>query len=170
MSRRQPGCTVLMDEGQLVEVIARIQQMGETSHIPLLQRARNKDLNLAIATHGAPIPARMLSSERPTAIILADDHPDALGTRGWPQVRRLLQWASAAVLHGTGGQAEHYSFIAASTLALGRMLVVDMQYCRHAEWLALVEQYTPRLRVLSIIPPAGGSHPVAGAPAGAVGQ
>ncbi|WP_159993739.1 hypothetical protein [Roseomonas sp. 18066] len=169
MSRRQAPAIFVTDT-EAAEMIVRSQQLGEASRMPAFRAAREGAICLAIAAYGARVPARVLSAERPTTILLTDDHPDAVGRKGWPQVRRLLRWARLVVLHATGGQPEHYSFIVEATLATKRVLVIEMEYRHHAEWLALADQYASHLRILNIVPPVGGTHPVGHAPAGTVFQ
>lgn len=170
MSRRHMADAVAGTTAQLAELIMRSQQVGEGFRIPLLRAAADGSLALVITTRGGIVPSRILNSSRPTAIVLADDTPAAIGPQAWPQAQRLLRWAKHVVLHATGGQPEHYALIAAATLAQGRVLVIEMEARRHPAWLAEVGRHLPRLRVLSIMPPNGGSHPVAGLPAGAVMQ
>lgn len=169
-NRKHHPQAITMTDAQMATLIAMSEQIGEGMRTPLFRPVSKGESALAIGSYGARIPGHVLKSERPTTILLTDDHPDALGVKGWPQVRRLLRWARLAVLHATGGQAEHYAFVASATRTMQRVLVIEMEHRHHAEWLALAEQYVPRLKILNIVPPAGGTHPVAGVPAGVVLQ
>lgn len=154
----------------LAEMIARADQMGEGWRVPIFRAAYQGIINLSVAHGGARFPSRLMKLTMPTLAILADDLPTATGPDAWPQARRLLRWASGVVLHATGAQPRDAILAVEMTLALRRVVMVEMEYRHHASWLALAEREVPRLRVMNIIPPPGGQHPVQGAPAGTVVQ
>lgn len=151
---------------QIEKAIVLLIQAGEGYRVPLFRAAADGLLSIASAHAGAPIPARYLKLPRPTVVVLTDDCPEATGPGRWPQIRSLLRWAKVALLHATGGQAEHYAMVAASALVMKRVLLVEMQQQHHAEWLALADGYAPRLKVFSMIPPPGDCHPRHSAPKG----
>lgn len=151
---------------QIDQAIAMLVQAGEGYRIPLMRAAAEGYLSIVAARAGTLIPARELKRPRPTVVLLTDDTPDATGPGRWPQAQRLIRWSNAIILHATGGNAEHYAMIAASTVLLRRVLVVEMQHRHHAAWRRLVEARTPQVPVLSIVPPPGDQHPRGGAPEG----
>lgn len=148
--------------------IVMLDQAGEGFRTPLMRAAADGLLSIVGARSGLVIPSRFLKLERPTVVILTDDCPEATGPGRWPQIRKLLRWSNVAILHATGGQAEHYAMTAASALVMRRVLLVEMQQQHHAEWLALADSYAPRLKTLSLIPPPGDTHPRPAAPKGEV--
>lgn len=154
----------------LADMIARADQLGEAWRVPFLRAAYQGAINLSVAHGGARFPARLMKLTAPTLAILADDVPTATGPDAWPQARRLLRWASGVILHATGGQAQHSVVAVEMTVALRRVVMIEMEYRHHAEWLALATREAPRLRVLNLVPLPGGQHPVQGAPAGTVVQ
>jgi uncharacterized protein YndB with AHSA1/START domain len=164
------GAIHLSTRAAIAQAMVRMEQAGEGFRLPLIRAAVEGELSAVAVMHGAPVPTRYLELSRPTVISYCDDHPDATGPGRWKQVRRLLRWANAAVLHATGGQAEHYALIAATTIAMKRVLLIEMQQCHHAAWRALVNSYAPRLKAMSIVPPPGDCHPRMTAPAGTVMQ
>lgn len=149
--------------------IARLLQTDEAFRVPLLRAARDGALGFTQAEGGRAVPARFLKLGRPCLVILADDHPAATGPDAWPQARKLLRWARAAVFHAAGGRAEDYAMIAAATVAYGRLLLVEMEYRQMQAWGRLAERELPRLNLLRI-EPKNGQHPIQGAPAGTVLQ
>jgi len=167
MPQIQAGDTIeIRRRADIAEAIARMIQAGEGFRVPLVRAAAEGALSLVATQGGKPIPARYLKLTRPTVVVLADDHPDAAGPGRWPQARKLLRWANVTILHATGGSAEHYAMIAASTVVMRKVLLIEMQQCHHAAWCALAEQHRPRLKILSLVPPPGDCHPHCGAPAG----
>jgi uncharacterized protein YndB with AHSA1/START domain len=158
----------LTGQAEIAEAIVHMQQAGEGYRLPLIRAAAEGRLAALAASHGAPVPTRYLTIQKPTVISLCDDHPGATGPGRWKQVRRLLRWANVTVLHATGGEEHHYELITAMAMMLGRVLVIEMQQQHHAAWKAMVDSYAPRLKGISIVPPAGDCHPRLTAPAGAV--
>lgn len=153
---------------QLAEVIVCMEQAGEGYRLPLIRAAAAGRLEVVVAIHGQPVPARHLKQTMPTIVILADDQPASTGPAPWRQVCRLLRWAKVVVLHATGGAAEQYALLAGTTELMSRVLLVEMEHRHHAAWLDMVQPYMMRLSVLSILPPPGDTHPRL--PAGAMVQ
>ncbi len=148
---RVSGDTVsLTSRTAIAETIVRMEAAGEGFRTPLFRAAATGRLAVATAIGGAPVLARLLKQGRPTVVVLADDHPDAIGPEAWPQARKLLRWASAAV-------------------ASRRLLLVEMELRHMQAWGRLAERELPRLKLLRI-EPINGQHPVPGAPAGTVIQ
>jgi hypothetical protein len=152
------------------QLIALTIQAGEGYRAPLMRAASAGHLSLIGAKDGSVIPAKYLQIARPLVALLADDHSAAVGPGGWKQAQELLRWANVAILHATGGQPEQYAMVAASALIMHRVLLIEMQERHHAAWRALAERQTPRLKLISIVPPPGDSHPRVTVPAGTVMQ
>ncbi len=138
---------------------------GEAFRAPLLRAAADGTLAVATAIGGIPIPARVLKQRHPTAVLLADDHPGAIGPNGWRQARKLARWAPLVVLHATGGQPEHYSMFAEAAVRHGRLLIVEIQSQHLPAWLDLVRLERKPGQVLCITPRPGEQHPISPAQA-----
>ena len=152
------------------ETIVRLQQAGEGFRTPLLRAARDGALNLVMVAGGEPVPARALAFQRPTVLLLADDHPDATGPDRWKQAAVLLRWARSGMFHATGGQELHYLGATVAAVGTGRLLLVEMRSEHHRAWFDLTRRVAPKLQLLNLLPVNGGVHPIAGPPAGAAVQ
>jgi hypothetical protein len=160
----------LFTEAQIAEVLLRIEQAGEGYRIPLIGMAMTGQIVVTAACHGEPVEAQFLKQDRPTVILLTDDHPDATGPKRWKQIRRLLRWSNMVILHATGGHPDHYLMAVGSVIMTKRLLMVEMQHRHHAEWHALAMEYAPRTTVFSILPTPGQTHPREVVPEGTVIQ
>lgn len=150
------------------ETIGRLPALGEGWRVPLFRAARDGHLALIIAGQGQHVDKRLLADRRrPQLVILADDHPAAVGPDGWPQARKLMRWSAGVLLHASGGEARWSALAVYLTGQAGRMLMVECELRHHAAWLALAK--AQGRRHLSILP-TNGVHPIAGAPAGEVVQ
>ena len=167
---RVDGNTVNLSSREVIsETISRLQQAGEGFRTPLLRAARDGLINLVMAHGGQRIASHALKFERPTVILLADDHPGAIGPDGWPQVVKLLRWARSGLFHAAAGHQAHYLAAAIAADTTGRTLMVEMEFRHHQAWLELSKRVAPQLRLLNILP-TGGIHPISGPPAGEVIQ
>jgi hypothetical protein len=154
----------------MAEIITRHEAAGAGFRNELFRPAAAGLLAVVTTMDGTPVPARILKrSARPLVVVVGDDHEAAAGPAGWPQAARLLRWAHSAVLHASGGRAEEYALIAATTVACGRMLLVECELRHLSAWSALAARELPRLNLLKIVPHEG-EHPIPGAPAGTVIQ
>ena len=104
-------------------------------------------------------PKAIEHARRPAIAILGDDpgNPDGLGgPDAWRCVRRLRRWTRAAMIHGAGGEPEHYAEVTRAALKVGRVALVEST-SRHAlAWRAAIG--CPRS--LLLIPREGLSHPI----------
>jgi hypothetical protein len=161
---------VVKNRAEIARAITLMEQAGEGFRVPLLRAAYDGTLSIVGLSGACRVGGEYLALPRPTVVLIGDDHAAATGPARWSQARQLLRWANFAMLHAAGGEAQHYADAVAATVVFRRTLIVEMELRHHAEWLALAMHETPRLKVLSITPRAGGQHPVAGAPAGTVLQ
>jgi hypothetical protein len=147
-------------------IIAMQAAGGEAFRIPLFRAAAAGVLAVASAVGGTPIPARILKQRHPTVVLLADDHPGAIGPEAWPQARKLARWAPLVALHATGGQPEHYAMFAAAAVHHGRLLVVEIELRHLAAWRDLMLLERKPGEILCLTPRPGGQHPISPAQAG----
>jgi hypothetical protein len=69
-----------------------------------------------------------------------------------------IAWARSAIVHGTGAERWHYQEAIRAAEHTGRCLFVETDSGHVASWVAAL---APRqIPALSIIPPAGVTHPV----------
>lgn len=160
---------------QFAEIIARLTQAGEAHHLPLYRAAMRDELRFAfVQPRGQRLPLRLLDmtrDRRPFVVILADDGMNPAGPDGYPQARRLLQWAAYIVVHACGGEAWQYQAIAEAARACGRVVVVETDTAHQAAWLALKERMAPRTGGMAlVVRPGAPAHPMMTAPAGTVFQ
>jgi hypothetical protein len=104
--------------------------------------------------------AEMKRLRRPVAVLVGDD-PDigqgaALGPKGWAMARRLRYWARAVIVHGSGGEPDHYRAAVESAERYGRIALIETSSAKAPGWGAFL--CCPR--TLFIVP-RDGVHPVA---------
>lgn len=144
---------------EIADAIALMSRCGEGYRAPLFRAARDQLLAFAMVSDGHAIPRHFLDRPYPTAIVLADDTPLATGPKKWQQAVRLLRWAKVAIFHAAAGEEEHYRIASLSAQLSQRLLLVEMRYEHHPEWLALVKRLRPTMPVLNIVPRQG-VHPL----------
>lgn len=159
---------------RMADMIARMEAAGAGWHVPLIRAAMAGDLRAVFLPPGMRAPRDMLDTappRRPLAVILGGDGSAPAAPAAFPQAVRLLRWSRFIVLHGAGGEAWHYAFIAGATVQWRRCLVVETTSAGLPEWLALRMRVAPHTPGMGwAVPPEDGVHPVAAAPAGTVLQ
>ena len=153
---------------ELAQTIARAEQIGAGHLVPLLRAARAGAINLAFVGRGTAAPmGRLKRSTRPMVLLVGDDDGAPTGPAGWPQAGTLLHWCSAAVVHSAGAEPRHYEAALAGALVHGRILLIETDSAREAEWLALVRRLRPGLPGLIVrVRLDAPAHPLLTAPAG----
>ncbi len=137
----------------IAETAAGAAAFGEDFRNSFFTRAADGALAFAMATDGTSVPSRVLKARRPTAVILADHHPLAIGPDGWNQRRKLLHWCAKVALHASAGDPHHYEMLAAETIRCRRLLLIEVCPQHLSAWLHLIERERPRLERLLIVPP-----------------
>jgi hypothetical protein len=129
--------------------------------LPLFAAAAARRIALlTITAPSAKWPAATLASlTRPTIILLGDD-PDigagsAAGPMGWKIAERLRRWTRGAIVHGAGGEPDHYREAVRGAEQLGRFVFVETSGDRAREWARFIN--CPRTLVIL---PTDGAHPV----------
>ena len=101
--------------------------------------------------------AAMERLPRPAVALVGDDADhDATGPDGWAVSSGLRRWARAAVIHGAGGEHQHYRWAVAAALQFDRVAFVETTSARVVAWRAFLN--CPRT---FMIIPKSGPHPVA---------
>jgi hypothetical protein len=163
---------IISDQADIAAAIAHVEQAGKGYLTPALRAAGVGLINLAFIARGNSVsPRAMKHRRRSIFIILGDDDYSSSGPAGWPQAEQLVRWARYIVLHGAGGEPEHYSGAVAAALIHHRLLMVETSSGQLEAWRSLVGRVHPRVPGLVITTPADApTHPMEHAPAGAVLQ
>lgn len=148
---------------QMADLVVRLTQAGAHHQVPLIRAAMTGKLRFAFIPPGARLPLRLLKAAtdpRLFAVILADDGPNPIGPSAFPQARWLLRWAGGIILHATGGLPEHYALAAGATMLLHRLVLVETNSAREAEWCDLATSLAPNTPALRItVRPGAPPHP-----------
>ena len=100
----------------------------------------------------------------PAAVLLDGDDYQPGAPADWRCTRAALGWARAAMIHGAGGERQHYEAAALAAALTGRLLIV---HCSSAETIAWAEQMAAaRLCTMVITTRPGVVHPQPMAPTG----
>src|SRR3954468_7257007 len=85
---------------QLNDAILTCEQMGSPGHATLFRAVRDRQISLAIVPRDAPISHKGLNqSQRPMAVLLANDDGASSGPAGFRSWRRLKSWAGCGLIH-----------------------------------------------------------------------
>ncbi len=113
---------------------------------------------LAIADPATPWPRHMKKSRTPTVALLGDD-PGCEGGYGgpdaWACANKLGRWARAVLVHGAGGEAQHYAEATRAALKVGRVALIETTSANARAWALRLN--CPR--TLMILP-RDGLHPI----------
>jgi len=154
---------------QMADLAVRLIQAGAAHHVPLIRAAMAGALRFTIVPAGARMPLRLLDpsvDSRPLTVILAGDDVNPAGPKDFPQVRRLVRWASGIMVHATCGEPKHYAEAARATVLLRRFLLVETCSGREAEWCALAANLAPQTPTVRItVRPGAPPHPAFAMPA-----
>jgi hypothetical protein len=146
----------------LVRAIAFLHLMGTIFHVPLFEAVARDEIALSmVQPRQAPPLGRLDKTGRPAVLIISDDDDHTrLGPQDWPCVARVMRWAGAALIHGSGGKPEHYKLAVRGVLSARRLVLVETSSWRVDAWTEAALRSLPKHRVLRIEPPEGGIHPI----------
>jgi hypothetical protein len=144
---------------ELDRLIVHCSLMGLKGRVELLRAVRAREIALLETMRDGIISCRMLERlTRPVMVLLGDDDYASTGPTGWAAARRLLYWASAAIVHASSANAETYRAAIALVVGHRRLLLVETDSAHVDEWSAAVlKRRIPLLRIL----PIDGVHPAA---------
>ena len=146
---------------QFAAVIAQISQAGYAFKVPLYQAAQAGVISLCEVTRdGIPPLKRLDRTGRPVVILIGDDDYASTGPGGWAATRRLMHWARAALVHGSGGTAEDYCGAVAMAIQWNKMLLVETSSEHLMAWAGVVQRAPRRIAAVFKRPTAPGIHPV----------
>jgi hypothetical protein len=104
---------------------------------------------------------RFASAAGPGPMLLVVGADDGLndGPEAWPLAQRMIRWASAIVLHGTGAEIVHYEWAVQGAEVHRRALLIECASATLPAWEALILAATHRPAVMKITPRSG-PHPI----------
>ena len=148
---------VRLRRGEVADVITRLHHAAP--HVVPLLRAVAAGVHVACVPRGVPFPRELAALEKPCIVVIGDDDGLATGPAGYPAAKRLGYWARRAMVHGAGGEAEHYELAVEAAALYGRVLIVETGSARISEWRRCLGD--GRRVPLLVIVPRYGVHPVA---------
>jgi hypothetical protein len=125
--------------------------------LPLYRAIRSGEINLVQPERCAELPAALLQDrKRAVVILIGDDDGVETGPPGWVCTKTLQRWGLGALIHGAGGEAEHYQFAVTGALLVRRFVIVECASIHQPAWeLALA----PLMGTLTIRASGDGLHP-----------
>lgn len=146
---------------QFAAIIAHLSQSRCAYKIPLYRAAQAGTIALCEFTRdGIPPLKRLDRTGRPVVVLLGDDdHAVPDGPDTWPRARRVLQWASFVVIHGSAGRPEHYEHVIDLTSVHRRVAMIECGSHAIPAWQAAAERWAIGAHGLTIQPPPGCPHP-----------
>ena len=156
-------CKKTASPANVARAINLLEMLNEQFRAPLFRAVPLGQIALTVLGTGqAPPLSRLDKTGFPGVIVLTDDDDTTrLGPDGWRYGARILRWARGAMLHGSGGQPEHYQMAVEGAQRCGRLVLVETCSTQIDAWTALALRTLAPGRILKIQPPAGGIHPVA---------
>ena len=130
--------------------------------LPLYRAAADGAMALVhITDHTASFPRRLANrAGRPVALLIGAD-PDVgkpPPPHEWRCAEAAARWCRGAMVHGAGGEPEHYREAVRATLAVGRFVMIETNAADYMAWCAI---FRPLMRGhLALIYPIDGVHPV----------
>jgi hypothetical protein len=147
---------------KLAEIIWRSEQAGAGWHVPLYRAVMAREIALFMLPIGGRVPLRVLDETKrrlPLVIVLAGDNGEPSGPDAYPQSVWLLRWARFILLHGAGGEAQHYAFAVEAVRHYGRLLLIETQSGAVEAWAGEWRRLALGTPGLGIITRPGDVHP-----------
>ena len=142
-------------------LISHLSQSGYGFKLPLYRAAQSGIIALAeITRDGVPPLKRLERTNRPKVVLVGDDDYASTGPDGWTATRKLIHWARAALVHGTGGEMEDYVGAVAMAIRWDRMLLVETSSEHLMAWAGVVQKAPRRITAVFKCPTAPGIHPI----------
>ena len=134
---------------------------GAGHYTPLLQAVMRAELNVCVPMRDTRMPPlwRLGKSGRPLVVLLGGDDYRPDGPDTWACASKVREWASYAIVHGTGGQPWHYQAAADAAMDVGRLLLIETTSAAAQLWAGFLRERTPPLPFMGLLPPDG-THPV----------
>nr|WP_314075037.1 hypothetical protein [uncultured Roseococcus sp.] len=142
----------------MADIIRRAELAGATWSIPLFRAVGMGIVRLAMIPRGERLSLSvldMVKNPQPLVVLVNGDGLDAVGPDGFPQARRLIQWAAFTILHGAGGKPKHYITAVEAALLYRRLLLIECRGDHLQAWVDLKQQLAPRTFSLILQTPPG---------------
>jgi hypothetical protein len=154
------GTISLTQRGQLDQLCDIAARMGLVQ-LPLLRAAADGLIaHLRIEDPGTRWPSSMVKrlASKPTCFSLGGDPGfefPTFGPRQWMAAEKLRRWCHAAIVHGAGGETEHYRTAVAATLRFHRVALIETTSALAMDWARFL---APKHTL--VIVPTDGVHPL----------
>lgn len=142
----------------MADIIRRAELAGATWGIPLFRAVSMGIVRMAMIPRGERLSLSVLDMAKypqPLVVVVNGDGLDASGPEGFPQARRLIQWAAYTVLHGAAGKPEHYAVAVEAALHYRRLLFVECRGDHLQAWVDLKQRLAPKTHSLILQTPPG---------------
>ena len=95
-----------MRPAEIAHLIGQAELAGAGHYTPLLQAVMRAELNVCVPMRDTRMPPlwRLGKSGRPLVVLLGGDDYRPDGPDTWACAGKVREWASYAIVHGTGGQ------------------------------------------------------------------
>jgi hypothetical protein len=154
--------TTTVSKTEIDKVIAFAATAGGRHYIPLFRAIRDRRIAMMQVLRGTTLSMRELKTftRRPLVLILGDDDHMATGPSCFPCVGTAKRWARSVLLHGTGGEPEHYEGAVQLAEQFGNCLLIETSSAQIDPWLEALKDAPKLKRGVVIWPPSGETHPV----------
>ncbi len=156
-----PAYAEVSTQDQFARIIAHLSQTQYAFKVPLYRAAQMGVISLCeVVRDGTPPLKRLDRTGRASVVLIGDDDYASTGPTGWVATRKLLYWASAALVHGTGGTADDYSRAVVMAIQWGRVLLVETSSEHLMGWAGVVQNAPHQIAAVFKRPTAPGVHPL----------
>jgi len=142
--------------------IAAMQVAGAGFRVPLLQGLYHgmiAFLDVSRETSSGTVKRFISGIVLPAVVVIGDDDDLPSGPDGFAPAQRLLKWAHQVVIHGAGGEAEHYRAAVLAAQITGRFLMVECSSPMIPAWTAAARKWATNAVVQVVQPAPGLVHP-----------
>ncbi|MGI4941907.1 MAG: hypothetical protein ACRYHQ_15335, partial [Janthinobacterium lividum] len=155
------GPDIKIRSSEAIQAVAdRLAQIGAAQAPLYAAAAAGRIALVCISAPATPWPAETVGGlTRPTVVLLGGDPgfgEPAFGPGRWRCARKARGWAAAAIVHGAGGEPDHYRGALAMAELVGRLALVETTSSLVDAWGAFLAPL-PRI---GYRPPNGSVHPV----------
>jgi hypothetical protein len=152
-------CPGTLTAATLSDFLAKIRREAPW-HAPIFRALLVGEIAMCMPLPQQRLPVKELDRlGKPVIVMICDDGPIWTGPQGWECATRALRWAGGAMLHGSGGEVDHYRFALVGAERCRRFVIVDTSSAHLPEWEALASAHIGNRQILSVKPLPGHSHP-----------
>ncbi|MGI4799006.1 MAG: hypothetical protein ACRYG8_34205 [Janthinobacterium lividum] len=158
----------ISNPADIAKMIEHSQVMGCGYLAHLLRPVLAGNINLLMPLRDTVMPPlyRMQKAGKPVVALLGDDDYQPAGPDTWACAAKLRNWATFAIVHGTGAQDQHYQAAAALTYVHKRLLMIETTSTAAHLWAGFLKQradlpfmgFLPSEGSYPIMPPREGLH------------